>query len=196
MSVAKPAKKLATYEDLLKVPDNLVAELIDGEIYTSPRPASRHERVAGRLYRLLGNAFEDGTDGPGGWWIVFEPELHLEGDALIPDVAGWRIERLPEFPDVTAWTVTPDWVCEVISPSTVRLDRMRKLPSYGRFGVQYAWLADPILRTIEVFRLIDGNWVFRGVFGGDEGARIEPFEAIELPLARLWLAEKPAPPAS
>jgi Uma2 family endonuclease len=191
-NVAKPAKRPATYEDLLQVPDHLVAELIDGELYTSPRPASRHERVAGRLYRLLGNAFEDGVGGPGGWWIVFEPELRLGGDALVPDVAGWRMERFPEFPDVAAWTVAPDWVCEVLSPGTTKLDRLLKLPKYARQGVEYAWIAEPMARTIEVYQRLEDRMELIAVHTGDGPERIPPFDAIELPLDRLWLPMRSA----
>lgn len=190
--VAKPAKRPATYEDLLEVPDHLIAELIDGELYTSPRPASRHERVAGQLYRILGNAFDDGVGGPGGWWIVFEPELHLGGDALVPDVAGWRKERLPEFPDVIAWTIAPDWVCEVLSPGTAKLDRLLKLPKYARQGVEYAWIAEPMTRTIEVHQRIEGRMELVAVHTGDGTERIAPFDAVEIPLDRLWLPTRSA----
>ena len=185
--MANPAKRPATYDDLLKVPDHLIAELIDGDLYASPRPASRHERVAGHLYRILGGAFEDDLDGAGGWWIVFEPELHLGGNALVPDVAGWRKERLPEFPDVTAWTIAPDWVCEVISPGSAKPDRMIKLPAYARAGVEYAWIAEPLTRTIDVYQRVEAQMDLIARHSGDLPQRIIPFDAIELPLERLWL---------
>jgi Uma2 family endonuclease len=186
-NVAKPAKRTATYEDLLQVPEHLVAELIDGELYTSPRPASRHARAAGAIYSRLSRLFDEGDDGPGGWWIVFEPELHLGGDALVPDVAGWRRERVPEFPDVVVWTIAPDWVCEVLSPGTAKLDRLLKLPKYAREGVEYAWIAEPMTRTIEVHQLIDGRMELVAVHTGDGAERIAPFDAVEIPLDRLWL---------
>ncbi len=187
-----PAKRPATYEDLLQVPDNLIAEIIEGELYTSPRPGGPHERAGGGIYTRLRFAFDDG-EGPGGWWIAFEAELHLGRDILVPDVAGWRRERHPEHPvRGAAATVAPDWVCEVLSPSTGRIDRMRKLPSCGAHGVEYAWIVEPALRTVEVFRLEAGRWTLDGVSGGDDAVRIPPFEAIEFPLATLWLPEPPA----
>lgn len=185
--VQKAAKRAATYEDLVKVPDHLVAEIVEGELYTSPRPASRHARAASLLgSRLIAN-FDDGDGGgPGGWWILHEPELHLGPDVLVPDIAGWRRERMPHLLDTAAFELAPDWVCEVISPRTGRLDRMLKLPAYGRAGVAYAWIVDPIQRTIEAFRLVNGHWSILGIYG-DDVARIEPFEAIEIPLGALWL---------
>ena len=185
--MAKPAKRPATYDDLLKVPENLVAELIDGELYTSPRPASRHARTAGAIYSRLYRLFDDGDGGPGGWWIVFEPELHLNGDALVPDVAGWRKERVPEYPDVPAWTIAPDWVCEVLSPGTTKFDRLLKLPRYAREGVEHAWIAEPMTHTIEVHQRIEARMELVAVHTGDGAERIVPFDAIALPLDRLWL---------
>jgi Uma2 family endonuclease len=177
----------ATYDDLLKVPEHLVAEIIEGELFTSPRPASRHERAAGGIYSRLARPFDEGDGGPGGWWIVFEPELHLAGDALVPDLAGWRRERVPEFPDVSAWTVVPDWVCEVLSSKTASLDRMRKMPAYARHGVEYAWIVDTYQRTIEAYHLESGRWALLGVYSGDERANIAPFDAIDFPIGTLWL---------
>jgi Uma2 family endonuclease len=188
MDVAKLAKRPATYEDLLKVPDNLVAEIIQGELYTSPRPASPHARASSGLGARIYTNFDDGGGGPGGWWILDEPELHLGPDVLVPDIAGWRRERMPVLPDTAAFELAPDWVCEVISPGTGRLDRMLKLPSYARAGVAYAWLVDPLQRFIDAFRLVDGQWALLGTYG-DEVARIEPFDAVEIPLATLWMPD-------
>ncbi len=190
-----PVLKGATYEDLLRVPDHLVAELIDGELYTSPRPAFRHARAIAALDRRIGRAFDDGDGGPSGWWIVLEPELHLSGHVMVPDLAGWRRERMPEFPDVAASDVVPDWVCEVVSPSTGRLDRVKKLPEYAQEGVQYAWLVDPILRTLEVYRLGDERWSLISSFGGDGVVRAEPFDAVELTLGELWISPSSPDPA-
>lgn len=181
------AKKPATYEDLLQVPDNLVAEIVEGELFTSPRPASPHARAASALGARIFRAFDDGDGGPGGWWILSEPELHLGRDVLVPDIAGWRRERMPILANTPAFELPPDWVCEVISPSTGRLDRMKKLPAYARHDVEYAWLVDPLLQTIEVYRRINGSWSVLNVYGADETARIEPFDAIEIELATLWL---------
>jgi Uma2 family endonuclease len=188
MGVAKLAKRLATYEDLLKVPDNLVAEIIEGELYTSPRPSSPHLYAASMLGARILTNFHDGGGGPGGWWILDEPELHLGPDILVPDVAGWRRSRMPAMPATAAFDLAPDWVCEVLSPSTGRIDRMLKLPTYARAGVGYAWLVDPLQRTLEVFRLIDKQWSLVGIYG-DDVARLEPFDEIEFPVTTLWLPD-------
>jgi Uma2 family endonuclease len=193
----KEPKRRATYEDLLRVPDNKVAELLDGELVVSPRPAARHARAASGLGVGLGPFdFGSGPGGkePGGWWVLDEPELHLGKDVLVPDLAGWRRTRMPIIPDVAAFELAPDWVCEVVSPSTVRHDRLRKMRIYARESVAHLWLVDPIAQTLEVYRLEGGRWVVFGTFGGDEKVRAEPFDAIELDLARLWLEE--APPAA
>jgi len=183
----KVAKRPATYEDLLQVPDNLVAEIVEGELYASPRPGGAHGRAEGAIHSRLRFFFDDGG-GPGGWWIADEPELHLGSDVLVPDVCGWRRSRVPTYPVTgAAATIAPDWICEVLSPRTGILDRTRKLPAYARHGVAYAWLVDPPLRTIDVYRLIDGRWSLLVTHGGDETARIEPFEQIEFPLATLWV---------
>jgi Uma2 family endonuclease len=191
-SVAKTAKRPATYEDLMQVPDHLVAEIVEGELFASPRPAGPHERAMGAIYARLRFFFDDG-DGPGGWWISVEPELHLGNDVLVPDVCGWRRARVGGHPVAgAAATIAPDWICEVLSPRTGILDRKRKLPSYARHGVQYAWIVDTAQQTVEVLRVIEeGRWSVIGVHGGDELARMEPFEAIEFPLARLWFPSIP-----
>jgi Uma2 family endonuclease len=192
--VAKTAKRPATYEDLLKVPDHLVAEIVEGELFTSPRPGLPHSRAASILNGRLITRFDDSDpDGPGGWWFLFEPELHLDADILVPDIAAWRRERVSVLPRTPAFDVVPDWICEVVSPSTGRLDRIRKLPAYARFGVGHAWLVDPEQESLEVFRLMDGRWTLVSVHEGDDVVRAEPFEAIELPLSLLWLP--PEPPA-
>ena len=190
--MAKTIERPATYADLLKVPDHLVAEIIEGELFTSPRPAGPHERALGGIHSRLRVWFDDG-DGPGGWWIAVEPELHLGSDILVPDVCGWRRDRVPSYPVAgSAAVIAPDWVCEVLSPSTGYWDRMRKMPLYARYGVEYAWLVEPLHHVIEVFRLVDGAWRLLGPYGGDKPARIEPFEAMEFPLAVLWLPESPS----
>lgn len=184
---SNPVRRGATYEDLLKVPENLVAELIDGELYTWPRPAARHARVAAALGAFLYRRFDDGDGGPGGWWIVTEPELNLGGRHMVPDLAGWRRERMPEYPDTTGCTVAPDWVCEIQSPSNARHDRVVKLPRYAEHGVRHVWLVDTAAKTLEVLRLDGDRWIVAGNYGGDDKARAEPFDAVELNLAALWL---------
>jgi Uma2 family endonuclease len=187
--VAKTAQRPATYEDLLQVPDNLRAEIIEGELFTSPRPSPPHLHATSLLGGRIAMAF-GGGGGPGGWWILDEPELHLGPDVIIPDIAGWRRERIPVLGRTpAAFTLAPDWVCEVLSPHTGRLDRMKKLPIYAREEIPYAWIVDPIVRMIEAFQLASGRWSLLGTFGGDDTVRIEPFDAIEFPLATLWLPD-------
>jgi Uma2 family endonuclease len=181
-----PAKRRATYEDLLAVPPHRVAEIINGALITHPRPASRHARASSRLGVELGGPFDRGKGGPGGWILLDEPELHLHGDVLVPDLAGWRRARMPELPDAAAFELPPDWVCEVPSPSTAALDRAEKLPIYAREGVAHAWLVDPIAKTLEVLRLEDARWMLIGTWRDDAKVRVEPFAELELELAGLW----------
>jgi Uma2 family endonuclease len=183
-----PARRRATYEDLLQVSDLLIAEIIDGELITSPRPASPHAYAASAIIQDLGPfARRRGGDSPGGWWILFEPELHLGGDILVPDLAGWRRERMPVLENVPYFQLAPDWVGEVVSPSTGRLDRVRKMAIYAREQVSHLWLVDPLLHTLEVYRLEGPRWVVAGTYGGAEMVRAEPFAAIELDISRWWL---------
>jgi Uma2 family endonuclease len=178
-------REQATYQDLLKVPENMVAELIEGELYTSPRPRGHHTNAASGMGFLLGPPYHFGRGGPGGWWILNEPEVHFGANVLVPDLAGWRRERMPEIPTGHAFSVVPDWICEVLSPSTARLDRAKKLPIYARNGVQYAWIVDVDDQYLEVRRLENGAWHEVAVFTGDV-VRAEPFEAIELDMTLVW----------
>ncbi len=182
-------KRRATYEDLMQVPDHLVAEIIDGELVTSPRPATPHARASSVIGRELGPFDRDpGSPGdPGGWWILDEPELHLHDDVLVPDLAGWRRARMPTIPRAAFLSLAPDWACEVVSPRTARLDRARKMGVYAREGVGNLWLVDPLVRTLEVYRLEGERWIVASTHGGDDVARAEPFDAITLALARWWL---------
>lgn len=179
-------RKPATYADLMSVPETMVAELIAGELIASPRPALEHSQASSILAMDLGGPFDRGRGGPGGWWIRHEPELHWGTDVLVPDLAGWRRSRCPEPPSGPHTSVVPDWVCEVPSPSTTSVDRMKKMPVYLREGVTHVWLVDPANRALEVFRRDEGRWMLAGNFGGTEKVRAEPFEAVELELAALW----------
>jgi Uma2 family endonuclease len=179
-------KKAATYEDLLKVPEPLVAEILDGELYASPRPALPHALCASALEVLLGGAFQFGRGGPGGWWILDEPEVHLAANVLVPNLVGWRRERLPVVPDAAAMDLSPDWGCEILSPSTERMDRAKKLAIYAREAVGHAWLINPIARTLEALRRQGDGLLLLATHAGDAVVRIEPFEAIELDLLLLW----------
>ena len=191
------AKRRATYEDLEKVPDTMVAELIDGDLITSPRPASPHARAGTALGSDLFGTFDGPPGGaagkPGGWWILAKPELHLGSDVLVPDLAGWRRERMPVLPNVAAFTQAPDWACEVVSPSTGAIDRGRKMRIYAREGVGHLWIVDPIIRTLEVYRLEGDRWIVASTHGGSEGIPAEPFEAVTLDPARWWLDPAPYP---
>lgn len=179
-------RKPATYADLEALPDNEVGELIDGVLHTSPRPAGPHTLAASRLGIALGGPFDQGRNGLGGWYILDEPELHLGEDVLVPDLAGWRRERMPRPPRTAAYTLAPDWACEVLSPSTKALDRKVKLPVYAREGVRHVWLMDPEARTLEVFSLEGTDYSLRATHSGPAVIRAEPFEAAELELAYLW----------
>jgi Uma2 family endonuclease len=181
-----PARRKATYEDLLTVPDHLVAELIEGHVITSPRPASRHVRAASGLGGELYGPFQRGRGGPGGWIILDEPELRLGSNVLVPDLAGWRRERMPEMPDVAAFELAPDWICEVLSPSTQALDRADKVPLYAHSHVPFVWLLDPIAQTLEAYRLEGTLYLLLGTWRGNATVKVEPFESYSLELGVLW----------
>ncbi|TDI45858.1 MAG: Uma2 family endonuclease [Acidobacteria bacterium] len=185
-------RKAAQYEDVLSAPEHLVAEILDGELFTSPRPAVRHARAASILGADLVSQF-DGPGGegesPGGLWFLYEPELHFDDDVVVPDIAGWRRECVPELPDVAWFDVAPDWLCEVISPSTESIDRGRKLRIYAREGVSHVWLLNPVVKLLEVYRLTEGNWILVKTAVGDDAVRAEPFDAIEMEMSRWWLPE-------
>jgi len=172
------------------LPDTVIGEIIDGELVVSPRPASRHARIATQLTVGLGKPFDedDGRGGPGGWWILFEPELKLGRHTLVPDIAGWRRERMPEFPDVPAFELAPDWVCEIISPQSARRDRIAKPRIYAKAGVEWLWLIDPAAKTLEVLRhkKKSERWEIAASFGEEPLVRAPPFDAVELELARWW----------
>lgn len=190
--MAEAARKMdrrATYEDLLAVPDTMIAEIIDGVLYAQARPASPHANACSVAAMDIGGYFHrepGGPRGPGGWWILYEPEIHFGEDVLVPDLAGWRRERMPALPNVTAFTLTPDWVCEVLSPSTARLDRMQKMAVYAREQVTHVWLVNPLERLVEVYRRNGELWTRTAVHGDQDVARMEPFDAVEIELSRWW----------
>jgi Uma2 family endonuclease len=185
-------KRRATYEDLMQVPETKVAEIIDGELIVSPRPGPPHTHAASALGFDLGGAFH-GPPGsptsPGGWWILLQPELHLEDDVLVPDWAGWRRARMPALPSTAYFPLAPDWVCEILFLSTGRMDRSAKMHAYARAAVAHLWLVDPSLRTVEVYRLEAGHWIVVDTYAADATVRAEPFDAIELRLASWWAPE-------
>lgn len=186
--VMEPARRRATYADLLRVPESMVAEIIDGELIATPRPSSPHARAASGIGSDLWGPFDrppGGSGGPGGWWIQFEPELHL--GVIVPELAAWRRQRMPAMPDVAFFELVPDWVCEVVSPRTGAVDRSRKMRIYARDGVAHLWMVDPITKTLEVYRLETGRWVVVSTHGEEARVRAEPFDAIELEIGRWWL---------
>jgi Uma2 family endonuclease len=186
--MADPKRRRAGYEDVLRAPEHMVAEVIEGDLHLSPRPGPAHASAYSALVGELRNPFGRGKGGPGGWIIIGEPELHLgsEPAILVPDVAGWRRERMPSLPQEAFFALAPDWVCEVVSPSTGRFDRIKKLPFYATQGIGHAWLVDPLQRTLEVFRNQGGRWTLLSTHADEDKVRAEPFDAIELELSALW----------
>lgn len=183
----EPAKAPATYEDVLAAPEHMIAEVLAGELYLQPRPAGGHSAAASALTEELGPPFKRGRGGPGGWLLLFEPELHLQADIVVPDIGGWRRERMSTVGVDQAYIeLSPDWVAEVLSPSTARRDRTLKLEIYRRENVGHVWLVDPRARTLEVLRRTDDGWLLVGTWADDAKVRAEPFDAIELDLAVLW----------
>jgi Uma2 family endonuclease len=178
----------ATYQDVLDAPPNMVAEIVDGSLHLHPRPHPRHARASSRLGTALGGAFDsyDGS-GPGGWLILDEPELHLGEDVLVPDLAGWRRERMPALPETAWFDVAPDWACEVLSPSTRALDLTGKRDAYAREGVAFLWLVDPLARTLEAFALRhDKRWTLLATLKENDVVRVQPFHEAAFPLGGLW----------
>ena len=188
-AVAEPVRK-ATYDDVLAAPEHQVAEILDGELFLSPRPAARHATATSALGGDLSSAFhrpKGDPPRPGGWWIIDEPELHFGADVVVPDIAGWQRESMPRIPDAAWFELAPDWLCETLSPSTARIDRTRKLAIYAREGVRHVWLVDPLARTLEVLALDAGRWVIAETHAGEDVVRAAPFAAVEVELARLWI---------
>jgi Uma2 family endonuclease len=184
--VTQPAKKPASYADVLAAPEHMIAELIDGELRLQPRRAIPHSAVSSALGYELGPPFDRGRGGPGGWLLLDEPELHLGADIIVPNLGGWRVERVGPRGDVPYLTIAADWICEVLSPRTLKYDRSDKLRIYAREQVHWAWLVEPLQRTLEIFRLESGRWVLLGTWKDDDVLRAEPFDAIELELAAFW----------
>ena len=184
-----PKKRHATYADVEALPPNVVGEIVDGDLFVMPRPRPKHANAQGALIRRIGGPFQDGLDGPGGWWILPEPELHLVPDEpVVPDVGGWRWSRMPTLPDAAKIALPPDWLCEVLSDSTEVHDRRDKMPLYARHGVRHVWLIDPIERYLEAFWNDAGAFrpVGKGKWRRDERVRAAPFEDVEIDLATLW----------
>lgn len=181
-----PAELWARLEAL---PANVKGEIIEGQLYVQPRPRPRHSRGIGFLGRFLGGSFDYDEDGPGGWWIFPEPGIELpRAPEVAPDLAGWRRENLPELPaEGVQFHTVPDWICEVFSPSNARYTQQTKAPYYAGIGVQWLWIVDLRSHVIEVRCLNQGKWVVEAVFTDETEARMPPFDAIAVPLHRLWV---------
>lgn len=180
------AMKKTTYSDLDALPDNVIGEIVGGELFATPRPSSYHSRVSSELSIEIGSAYLPRRKDGGGWVIMFEPELYIGDDVLVPDLAGWRRERFPKEPEGNGFKTPPDWICEVLSPSTAKLDRVRKMPMYAKFGVGHLWIIDPTAKILEAFQLKGAQWLLLGTYGGHDVLRVEPFADVELQLGHLW----------
>ena len=189
VALRRPAPvRRATYQDVLNAPPHSMAEIVDGALHLQPRPAIRHALAGSSLGGELVGPFQKGRGGPGGWWILDGPELHFGEDVLVPDLAGWRRDRMPVLPDAAFFVQSPDWVCEVLSPATRRLDLEGKRPIYARKGVGHLWLVDPAARTLEAFALQGGVWSPAGTARDDEPVSCPPFEAVTSSLGELWMS--------
>ena len=185
---SEPDSPRATYQDVIDAPRHKVAEIVDGKLYIFPRPAIPQAVAKTGIGVFIGSAFDLGRrDGPGGWWILNEPEIHLGEDILVPDNTGWQREKVPVFPDVKYFTVAPDWVCEVLSPLTRKLDLGGKRAVYAREGVGHLWLVDPGARSLEAFELRGTQWLLIDTLFDDAQVSLPPFEAISFNLGDLWI---------
>ena len=178
----------ATYQDVMDAPENMVAELIDGELHLMSQPAEVHTRACTGLSTLLNHPFGLGISGPGGWRIYYEPELHLIRNirVLVPDLAGWKRETMPEPPGSHRFTVMPDWVCEILSPSTSKVDVEVKMPLYAQADIGHLWLIDPLAKTLQAFELQGGKWAPIAGLKDADTVCVPPFDAISFDLAKLW----------
>jgi Uma2 family endonuclease len=189
--MSEAASKQTIYQELEAVPRHLVAEIIGGQLVTHPRPSRRHVTTAMALAGELVAPFQKGLGGPGGWIFADEPELHLGADVLVPDLAGWRRERLNDHPETSYFTTPPDWICEILSASTETRDRTIKTRAYAAAGIPYFWLIDPRQQMLEAFELDGGRWKVLGGWSSDDEVRVPPFDAISFSLADLWPLDKP-----
>jgi len=183
---APTVRSPATYQDVLDAPEGMVAELVGGTLHLQPRPAGRHVRASLMLGVELGGPFDRGRGGPGGWYLAIQPEVHLGDDVVVPDIAGWRRERMASYPETAAVSLSPDWVCEILSPSTRRFDLTDKRAVYAVHGACHLWLLDPVGETLEAFALREGAWLLLGTAAGDGEVRLPPFEAVGFSLSTLW----------
>lgn len=188
--MAETARKAHGWQDILAAPEGVKAEVLAGELHTAPRPHPRHGAAQAVLSAEITGPFQIGRGGPGGWWILIEPDVAFgPHDIVAPDLVGWRRQRLPAFPDEQPITARPDWICEVLSPRTARRDRTAKSDLYLRHEVPHYWLVDPEARTLEVYELDNDRWLRLGAWSEDDTAAIPPFEAVEITLSTLFPPE-------
>lgn len=180
------ARKIATYDDLYSVPENMIGEIINGELIVSPRPSPEHSNAASSLGGALIPPYKFGKGGPGGWIILDEVEIKLDEDTFVPDISGWKKERYFKPKDQNWVSVTPDWVCEVLSPSSIRYDRIVKAKTYAKHQIPYFWIIDPFSETLEVLKNETGMWSIIGTYSNDDKVRAEPFQEVEIDLSGLW----------
>jgi len=189
--MTKPVPTPATYADLEKVPPHLVAEIIHGVLETHPRPTPRHAMTSAEILGMLRGPFRLGEGGPGGWLFMNEPELHLSNHGVVPVIVGWRRGRMSSLPDTPYLTLVPDWVCEILSPSTARLDQGPKRQIYAGCGVPYLWLLDPVTRVLDAYQLVSGKWLLLGTATGSGDVSLPPFDAISFSLDVLFPLDPP-----
>ena len=179
----------ATLADFLSIPESeRFHELIDGEIMQKTSPSGEHGStqadVTGWLHGPFGRKPPSG--GPGGWWLANEVEIELGDDVCRPDVVGWRRELVPERPRGTPVGVPPHWVCEVLSPSNMRNDLVRKKHIYHRHHVDHYWILDPAEGTLAVYRWHTDGYLEVLIAERGVTVRAEPFDAIEIPISGLF----------
>ena len=189
--MAEKQKRQATYADREAAPEYLVAEIINGELFTHPRPSLRHGATANALGAALTGPFQKERGGPGGWVFFIEPEIKFGDDILVPDIAGWRRKRISAWPETNYFEISPDWICEILSGSTEKRDRTVKKSIYGAACVPHLWMVDPRLQVLEAFELRDGHWTDVGTWNSDDLVRAPPFDAITFSLADLWPLDPP-----
>lgn len=188
MTTVQAANPYSVYDQLLALPETLTGEILNGQLHAQPRPAGPHARAESVLQIEIGGPFDRGKGGPGGWWILVEPEVHFVRDTevCVPDLAGWRRTRMSHIPQDQRFEIVPDWICEILSPSTESKDRQIKTPLYARYGVGFAWLVDPLKKSLEAYALDGAGWRPLGAWQGNETLSVPPFEAVPLALEDLW----------
>jgi len=180
-------EEIATYEDILALPENTVGEILNGQLETHPRPAPKHALAASSMGMEIGLPFQKGHGGSGGWWIIDEPECHVSNHIFVPDLAGWLKKRMPTLPETAWFNIRPDWVCEIISPSSASRDRVTKMYIYANLEIPYYWIIDPIGQTLEVYQLQeDKSWRLLKTYANDDNVKVAPFDSYSFSLANLW----------